>query len=675
MESFQVLGVAGKAGGARLRLKPYLRKVVYDGYDFAFLLNYFDGVSAVMKGFQGRFVNQKDHPLHRFWRVKRQVVDEQGEEMHRALADASGTEFGEPWEDFLAKIEAAKISPQYGAFVGDLKETIYPLQFGGVAITGSYHPGVVALVKNMGGRYLPSMKAWKLLKTSPSILKNNLLNALSLRDEQITILNGEYSIVEDAGFEAKHEDDVHIQTANNAEPDFEVAEDAEESDADVYLAVTGPLKPTEFTKAQVDAVLTRYSLYDFQGPGVWHLVSKTSALLADDMGLGKSRQAAVAADVLWTLLSGSSADKLLIVCPASLIINWTREIAMIDPDSVVASQGWDESAKWIVTNYERLEELVPYAHRFLVMATDEAHFLKEPTNKRTRLAFDIAAKVPYRLILTGTPILNRECEIHTLLRLSGHPIGNIPLRKFEEEFAGNPAFRGELNKRLNEWMLRRTKDLVLKTLKGKQRQLRYVTVSQELRARYDAIANDTSLLALPKIVKLRQTLEAIKVDSVLEMVAEMQADDKVLIFCEFKETVAILKLRLAEAGTRCVTMIGTDSTKRRQRAVDAFQEDPDIRAFAGTTGAAGVGHNMTAANYVIFASLPWTPALKNQAEDRAYRIGQTRLVIVKIPLLENTIDTDLWEMLKHKNEIATQILDPEAAEQAAMEEFALKMAA
>lgn len=673
---FQELSRQNSEGGVADHSSPgltkqLLRQVVYDGYDFALLMSYFEGVSKVMKAFQGRYTAQKESPLHRSWRVKKQVIDQQGEELHQAISAAAGQGFAETWESFSSKIEAARSEPQPSAFISDVKETIYPLDLGGVALIGSYHPGIVALVKNMGGRYLPSMKAWKLMSTTPITLKNNLVTELSLREDQVKVLDGVYSIVEDALYEAKHADDVHIHTTNNAIPDEAgvIDEEDEPGDSDVYLAVTAPLEPTEFTQNQIGAVLERYSLYDFQGHGVWHLVSKTSALLADDMGLGKSRQAAVAADVLATLLAQPGDRKLLVVCPASLIINWTREIAMIDPEGEISAKGWDESAKWIVTNYERLDEMVPHAHRFLVMVTDEAHLLKEPTSKRTRLAFDIAAKVPYRFILTGTPILNRECEIHTLLRLSGHPIGNIPLRKFEEEFAGDASFRAQLNGRISEWMLRRTKDVVLKSLKGKQRQMQYVNASPVQRAEYDRIANDTNLLALPKITKLRQALESIKIEAVMEMVAEMQAEDKVLVFCEFKETVSAIKERLESIGVQTVTMIGTDSNGKRQKAVDAFQQNQDIRAFVGTTKAAGVGINLTAANYVIFASLPWTPALKEQAEDRAYRNGQTRLVIVKIPLMENTIDTDLWELLKHKHEIATDILDPDAAEQVAMESF------
>lgn len=674
---FQCLGQPGANAGRRStpgKVAPLLQRVVYDGYDFALLVSYFEGVNAVLKAFQGQYLHQKNSPWHRFWKIRKQVVDQQADDLHRALSEAANGLYDESWDTFYTKIEAARIAPQPSAFVGQLAETIYPLQFGGVALIGSYHPGVVALVKNMQGRYLPSMKAWKLMSATPAALKNNLVTELNLRDDQVKVLDGFYSIVEDALFQAAHEDDVHIKTSNNAEPE-RGEQEIEEGDGDVYLAVTSPLKPSTFSYAEIQEILARYELYDFQGAGVWHLVSKSSALLADDMGLGKSRQATVAADILHGLLAGNSGHKLLVACPASLIINWSREIAMIDPGATISLQAWDDSAKWIVTNYERLDELVPYANRFMVMITDEAHLLKEPTTKRTRLAFDIASKVPYRFILTGTPILNRECEIHTLLRLSGHPIGNIPLRRFEEEFAGDPSFRGALNKRISEWMLRRKKDVVLKTLKGKQRQVQYIAVSEKRRAEYDRIANDSTLTALPKINKLRQTLEATKIESVLEMVSEMQADDKVLVFCEFKETVSLLKAKLEEMGVGTVTMVGTDAHGKRQRAVDAFQDNPEIRAFVGTTLAAGVGINLTAANYVIFASLPWTPALKDQAEDRAYRNGQTRLVIVKIPLMENSIDIDLWEMLKHKHEIATDILNPEEAEEVAKADFALKLAA
>lgn len=120
------------------------------------------------------------------------------------------------------------------------------------------------------------------------------------------------------------------------------------------------------------------------------------------------------------------------------------------------------------------------------MIIDEAHRLKEPTAAWTRHGFDIAAKVANRYLLTGTPVLNRESELHTLLRLSGHPVGKLSLKEFCEQFAGSPEFRKNLRDAIGDWMLRRRKD-VLTDLKGKQRQTLPVELSVEERREYDRI--------------------------------------------------------------------------------------------------------------------------------------------------------------------------------------------
>jgi hypothetical protein len=660
------LGGAGHGGPVRL-----VKNVIYDGYDYGILFTYFDGQQNIAKRdpFFGHYTASTSSKYHRYWRFSRQVIDDLGSELIAALCAAGAGAVFEDWETVSLALRNAKINVDPAAFTGDLIETIYPLNIGGVAVAGPYHSGVVALCKEMGGRYLAPMKAWKLVHATAAALKNNLMVELGLRDEQVVIADGVFSV------DAVSEQDTprpSISTFNNAEP--EPASAGEDSDNLVYLAVAKPRGASSLSRVEVESLLHKYPLRPFQRVGVVHLATSTSAALFDDMGLGKSRQAVVAADIV----ASDDDDMILIACPASLIINWSREIAMICPDDVIVQQRFDPTARWIVTNYERLDVMIPHAARFKVMIVDEAHLLKEPSSLRTQYAFEIGAKVQSSLfILTGTPILNREAEIHTLLRLSGHPLGNTPLKEFESQFAGDPAFRSELNKRIEEWMLRRKKDLVLSELKGKSHQVVFVNPPADKRAEYDAVANDPTLLALPKIGRLRMLLESIKVESVMEMIAETGANDKFLIFCEFKETVAEFKRLFDAMGIGAVTLIGSHSITRRQKAVDQFQKDPDTRGFIGTTAAAGVGNTLTAANYVVFASLPWTPALKDQAEDRAYRLGQERLVTVKIPLLENTIDIDLWEMLRHKSAVATDVLDPDAAvemEAAAQAMFAIAWA-
>ncbi|RMR29820.1 SNF2-related:helicase [Pseudomonas savastanoi pv. glycinea] len=142
--------------------------------------------------------------------------------------------------------------------------------------------------------------------------------------------------------------------------------------------------------------------------------------------------------------------------------------------------------------------------------------------------------------------------------------------------------------------------------------------------------------------------------------AELDVDDKVILFCEYQESVATLREHCLKMGIGCVTLVGSDSPKKRQKAIDAFQQDQDCRVFIGTRSAAGTGYNLTAANYVFFLGLPWTPGLQDQAEDRAYRNGQLRMVVVKIPLAEDTIDQQLWQMLMDKRALASDLIDPEA---------------
>ena len=146
--------------------------------------------------------------------------------------------------------------------------------------------------------------------------------------------------------------------------------------------------------------------------------------------------------------------------------------------------------------------------------------------------------------------------------------------------------------------------------------------------------------------------------------AELAQQAKTLLYCEYKELVPTLPQLSEAAGLGCFTLVGTDSVTKRQKAIDRFQQDADCSVFIGTTSAAGTGNNLTAANYVFFLGLPWTPALQDQAEDRAYRNGQQRLVVVKIPLVENSIDLQLWQMLLDKRRIASDLIEQDAVKMA-----------
>lgn len=557
-------------------------------------------------------------------------------------------------DDMRPMALAAWQQPTPDYFTSLLDVQILPLAGGGLAVSSEFDSLVVKAIKSLGGRFHRHAKAWEVKAHSAAVLK--ALEHIAGITEEFVFQHDGQGVLENLVAPPKSE--LPISVPGCAPPPGAGTSAAQEGNAagSGFLSAFGtPMEDIRIDEEALSAATLACGLRDYQVVGVRHLLGHSSALLADDMGLGKTRQAVVAG----RLAAGSA--KVLVTCPASLTINWAREIAAVYPVAKIACVGQRSAAQvaaadWIIANYERLGGLVRSPELDIgVLIVDEAHYLKEHEAGRTRNAFLLSQRVPRRFLLTGTPVLNREIELHTLLRLSGHSIGMMPLADFRKQFAGDRARRDELAGRLGEWMLRRGKD-VLKDLGTKTQQLRYVQASDGL-AGYRAIMANDRLQAMPKITKLRQHLEALKFDFLIESVQCLPQDAKVLIFCEYVETVESLRQVLASEGIGSVTLVGSDSPKKRMAAVDAFQDDPKVRVFIGTTQAAGVGITLTAANYVFFASLPWTPALKRQAEDRAYRSGQKRNVIVIVPVVAETIDEQIFALLDSKREIEVALVE------------------
>jgi superfamily II DNA or RNA helicase len=549
----------------------------------------------------------------------------------------------------LAALAWRAPEPEFFACMLDVQ--VLPLAAGGSVVSSAFDPLVVSAIKGLGGRFHRHASAWEVRRPRDEILQ--ALREHAGVPEVFVFVHGGQVVLEDLVAPPKSE--LPISVPGASPPKASAAGKGENMGAGFLSSFGTPMERLPVDEDALAATAVACGLRDYQVGGVRHLLGLSGGLLADDMGLGKSRQAVVAGRM------AAGATKVLVVCPASLGINWEREIRAVFPKALIATIGQADpsalaAADWIVANYERLGGLVRDASLDIgCMLIDEAHYLKEHQAGRTRNAFLLAERIPRVFLLTGTPVLNREVEVHTLLRLSGHPIGRMPLADFRKAYAGDAARRDELAGRLSEWMLRRGKD-VLKDLGDKTQQVRYVQPPDGLAA-YKAIYSDESLQAMPKITKLRQHLEALKLEFLIEQVECLPQDAKVLIFCEYMETVETLKHALAASGIGCVSLVGSDSPKKRMAAVDAFQLKPDVRVFIGTTMAAGVGITLTAANYVFFASLPWTPALKRQAEDRAYRSGQKRDVFVIVPLVAGTIDEQIYALLDSKREIEVAIVE------------------
>lgn len=551
------------------------------------------------------------------------------------------------------KIKAALASPDPDLFAPGLDVQIFPVKGGGVVLMFRYDTAMMRAVSELSGSFLRTKTAWHIRKPISDVLATLAQRAGVLRDH-IYIHETEVVLLEHAGASTGDRPTISV---SGMFPDAKGQKGIgdQEGENSILSVVSKPLRRLPVDEVMLAEAEALYGLYDYQVPGVRHLLSSSSSLLADDMGLGKTRQAIVAA----RLVSGS--DPVLVICPASLRINWQREINAIDQDArvtIVGEDGW-HCGQWVVGNYERLGAIVQAIGdglvRFRVVLYDEAHYLKEPDTTRTRNAFLLSAHIERRFLLTATPILNRESEMHTLLRLSGHPIGDIPLADFQAEFAGSQELRKGLSDRLAEWMLRRRKD-VLKNLKGKSHDVQFIELGTDQMEEYTKVLADADITAIVKIGKLRRMLELMKTSWLIETVSSLSDGSKSIIFCEYVESVETLASEFAKAGIKVVTFTGNDSAIRKQKAVDSFMVDTGTTVFIGTTGAAGVGQNLVAANYVFFATLPWTAAAKRQAEDRAYRNGQTRHVTVMIPVVVGSIDEQIVDLLKHKEGIEQDLL-------------------
>ena len=430
------------------------------------------------------------------------------------------------------------------------------------------------------------------------------------------------------------------------------------------------------------------TLYPHQVDGLAFLLARKRSILADDMGLGKTRQAILA------LSHGNPTQPFLVVCPASLKINWEREIHMIFPEDKVKiiSTGIeiDPNDRWVIINYDILGKfsgkITSQAWSGLVF--DEAHYLKNHTSKRSKECRGILESVDHEnlrvLCLTGTPLTNRPRDLFPLLQLVGHPMGKSFLSfakrycaAYKNDFGwvtDGASNLSELATQLQGCMIRRTKDEVL-DLPPKIRTWMPVEVASsigkiETRKLLNSMlegrnseggrrlalgkvhdqadqADRTAILGL--LTKLRNKLAIAKVDESIDFIENcIEQGHKVVVFSCFDDPVQKIYKKFED---QAVQLTGSTPAKDRQEIVDEFQNNPNVMVFVSNLIAGGVGINLTAASQVLFNDLDWVPANHWQAEDRAYRIGQKSLVNVHYLVASETIDEFVQAVLEIKSDL------------------------
>lgn len=404
-------------------------------------------------------------------------------------------------------------------------------------------------------------------------------------------------------------------------------------------------------------------LLPFQQEGTAWLKSHFRCLLADEMGLGKTVQVLSLAQDL------PGIQKVLIVCPASLKLNWVREMKMwapkfTDRHSVLSGATIGKPSDFTVVNYDilagRIDELAGTAWDLVV--ADEAHNLKNITAKRSSAFFGNLIAANRLILLSGTPIPNRPKELWPLLRALDEEVW-ADREKFEYAYCGGhygdrgwwadgATNLGELNAKLQPYMLRRLKKDVLTELPDKF----YQTVELETKN----VWADKEDISLDEMATLRRQEGLAKVSSVCEHLEELLIERKKVVVFHFHREVG---LALFNHFPRSVWVHGGTENGTRQTLVDRFRNETGTQLFIGQIQAAGEGITLTASDTVCFAELDWVPGRMNQATDRCHRIGQKNNVLVQHLVGEGTFDAWMSELLIKKSlnaGIALGDIDPVA---------------
>ncbi len=418
-----------------------------------------------------------------------------------------------------------------------------------------------------------------------------------------------------------------------------------------------------------------------QREAIQKLVENKKYILADDMGLGKTTSTIIAA-----LECG--AKKVLIICPATLKINWKREIENYSDKSIYIAEGknFDPNNDFVIINYDiiknfhdtkRKDESQIISANFDLVIVDEAHYIKNAQAQRTKLINDIVKKVDRIWLLTGTPMTSRPIDYYNLLSLVDSPVAKNWMA-YVIRYCSGYQFRvgprkvwnvmgasnlEELRDRTSNLTLRRLKEDVLDLpdkiitpiylrLKSKE----YEEVMGEYYNWYEKNPEESKSLTVQftKLTKVRQIIADEKITQTIELAENIiEQDKKVIIFCNFTNS---LNKILEHFGKTAVKLDGSMSKAERQFSVDQFQENDKIKVFVGNIKAAGVGITLTAAEAVIMNDLSFLPSDHSQAEDRAYRYGQKSNVLVYYPIFENTIEGIIYDILNKKKHVIATVM-------------------
>ncbi|MFI6548979.1 DEAD/DEAH box helicase [Streptomyces prunicolor] len=426
-----------------------------------------------------------------------------------------------------------------------------------------------------------------------------------------------------------------------------------------------PAELAERVHAQpLDDTHRRVSLRGYQSFGARFALAQRRVVLGDEMGLGKTVQAIAAL----AHLAAEGHSHFLVVCPASVLINWTREIGarstlralpVHGPDRQDAYGEWSERGGVAITTFDTLHTLPapvdksPKGRRTRtedptgptpgMLVVDEAHYVKNPDTRRTKSVALWTERCDRVLFLTGTPMENHVEEFRTLVRHLRPEL--LPTVRNGTAAAGPHAFR----KSVAPAYLRRNQEDVLTELPALVQVDEWVELGVADREAYDRAVGDGNFMAMRRAA-YADTEKSAKLQRLRELVTEA-ADNgvKVVVFSYFRDVLAAVEQALEKGVFGPIS--GSVPPARRQQLVDDFTQAPGHAVLLSQIEAGGVGLNLQAASLVILCEPQVKPTVEHQAVARVHRMGQIRTVQVHRMLATDSVDDRLLTILKNKDRL------------------------
>lgn len=555
-----------------------------------------------------------------------------------------------------------------------------------------------------------------------------LLTKYDRKKKYIRLKNGEFLDIRDDGLGALAEisEDLHLTEANLKKGNINVPKyramylDVALKNNQVlsveknkeFKGMVRNMKTIEDSDYEVPASL-KFVMRSYQKNGfLWLKTLRENGfggILADDMGLGKTLQ--VISLFLAEQESYEAGEKecrcSLVVCPASLVYNWQKEIARFAPDLntiIVAGLANDrrqivketKPGDILITSYDLLKRDAEIYQDmvFAIQVIDEAQYIKNPGTQAAKGVKKITAA--FKLALTGTPIENRLSELWSIFDYL-MPGFLYTYQRFREEIETPIVVNGDENKMerlqrmIRPFVLRRLKSEVLHDLPEKLEENVYAKLLGEQQALYDAHVQQMKqmldgksekefrtkkLQILSELTKLRQICcdpallfdgyrgESAKTEMCMELLINaVNGGHKVLLFSQFTSMLDRLAERLKEEGIGYYMLTGSVGKEKSMQMVESFNQD-DVPVFCISLKAGGTGLNLTAADIVIHYDPWWNVAVQNQATDRAHRIGQKNVVTVYRLVSEGTIEEKIMAIQERKKKLAEQVLEGEGMDSA-----------